>query len=162
MHPSEMATRYCRLRSSVAALRFEIEIRKVASIRLERRYAPSQPRVPAGTPEGGRWMGGTGSVQSGRVQLAGALPDLPNTESIRRLIGRFAHGNSGHDYQSIANSSSAERNDQVYRQWCRRCSQSGWKRRYSLAEMKLFYNSRGRQMSMDELSNDIADVLMAV
>ena len=43
---------------------------------LEQRYSPNQPRVPAGTPEGGQWTS-TGGSQSERTRtaLTGVLID---------------------------------------------------------------------------------------
>ena len=43
---------------------------------LERRYSPNQPRVPAGTPEGGQWTDAGGSQsERTRTALAGVLID---------------------------------------------------------------------------------------
>lgn len=53
-----------RVRSEILGLRVEISLRRF--VLLSRRYAPSQPRVPAGNPDGGRWTDGTGRVDDGR------------------------------------------------------------------------------------------------
>ena len=49
---------------------------------LERRYAPDQPRVPAGNPDGGQWT------------LGGNRPGgyLPNVETIAQLADFTKHG----------------------------------------------------------------------
>ncbi len=54
--------------------------RDIATLRLElallrfryKAYNPHQPRVPAGNPDGGQWMGG--GAGAGRIRLAGPLP----------------------------------------------------------------------------------------
>lgn len=53
-----------------------LELRLDALVReIERRYRPDQPRVPAGTPEGGRWTatGGSGRADHVRTALAARL-----------------------------------------------------------------------------------------
>ena len=66
-----------RLRTESAAVRLMTKTHE-----LERRYSPEQPRVPAGTPEGGQWTGGLGGndaatgrppVAGGRVTFSGYL-----------------------------------------------------------------------------------------
>lgn len=42
---------------------------------LERRYSPDQPRVPAGSPEGGQWTETGGAAGRSRTALAGTLID---------------------------------------------------------------------------------------
>jgi hypothetical protein len=58
-YDSHLRKRFLDLRSNIASLQ-----RQVAHIRarrsLERRHDPNQPRVPAGSPGGGRWSDGDG------------------------------------------------------------------------------------------------------
>ncbi|AVO44043.1 hypothetical protein C6569_02610 [Phreatobacter cathodiphilus] len=49
-----------RLWRAIADLRWDILVLKTA-LRLHRRYDPDQPRVPAGSPDGGQWTNGGGS-----------------------------------------------------------------------------------------------------
>lgn len=49
-----------RLWRAIADLRWDILVLKTA-LRLHRRYDPNQPRVPAGSPDGGQWTSGGGS-----------------------------------------------------------------------------------------------------
>lgn len=53
-----------RVGPEILGLRVEISLRRF--VLLARRYAPSQPRVPAGNPDGGRWTDGTGRGDDGR------------------------------------------------------------------------------------------------
>jgi len=65
-----------------------------------RKYAPDQPRVPAGQPDGGQWTGGSGrgaAVRQDRVRLAGEIPtdglpeippERPPTAQERNSIAR--------------------------------------------------------------------------
>ncbi len=52
---TDLHIKYLRARANVAALRFEMELKRAE---LERRYASDQPGAPAGTSEGGRWTSG--------------------------------------------------------------------------------------------------------
>jgi hypothetical protein len=49
-----------RLWRAIADLRWDLLVLK-AALRLHRRYDPDQPRVPAGSPDGGQWTSGDGS-----------------------------------------------------------------------------------------------------
>jgi hypothetical protein len=65
-----------RLRAHRAAENFENKLRLFA-LSLERRYSPSQPRVPAGSREGGRWTsGGGGSGTPGNQTALNVDPNL--------------------------------------------------------------------------------------
>jgi hypothetical protein len=57
------------LRRELASIRLDYELR-----RFQRKYSPNQPRVPAGSHEGGQWTsgGGRNGVSSGRTRLADA------------------------------------------------------------------------------------------
>src|SRR4051812_18441285 len=52
-----------QMRCDLAALNVELKLCKV--IHLLRKYSPGQPRVPAGSPDGGRWTSGRGGVGGG-------------------------------------------------------------------------------------------------
>ena len=66
---------------AAALLRWTVEMKLDAFImELERRYAPDQPRVPAGSPDGGQWTlgadstcGALGPRRAVHVALAGRL-----------------------------------------------------------------------------------------
>lgn len=57
-----------RLRSEILGLRVEISFARF--VLLHRKYAPSQPRIPAGRDGAGRWTDGTGWGDDGRVRVA--------------------------------------------------------------------------------------------
>jgi len=68
------------LRHDFAKLKLEYELR-----RFQRKYSPNQPRVPAGSPDGGRWASGGGhnSDSSGRTRLADAgNRAIPPTQAV--------------------------------------------------------------------------------
>jgi hypothetical protein len=52
-----------QMRCDLAALNVQLKLRKL--VYLLRKYSPSQPRLPAGSPEGGQWtrVGGGGGAQ---------------------------------------------------------------------------------------------------
>ena len=62
-----------RLKSELAALRAETRFRRF--LRALKAYDPNQPRVPAGSPEGGQWAGegGSGRVRTSRRQTSRGL-----------------------------------------------------------------------------------------
>ncbi len=62
-----------RLRSELAGLRVELALLRSGLV--ERKYSPDQPRVPAGTPEGGRWTDG----ENGAAAFDDALSGAPAT-----------------------------------------------------------------------------------
>ena len=70
LDPSDRAA-LSRARVNLAALRHELALMRWARIILYRSYDPNQPRVPAGSSEGGRWAGSDGGV--GRCLEAGAV-----------------------------------------------------------------------------------------
>lgn len=57
-----------RMEAAIAEGRFGMLLRA-----LERRYRPDQPRVPAGTPEGGQWTNSGSDAGRRQVALAGWL-----------------------------------------------------------------------------------------
>lgn len=63
-----LVAQLARLKAHRAAERFEAKLLRYI---LERRYSPDQPRVPGGSPEGGRWTsaGGGGSSSSSDVAI---------------------------------------------------------------------------------------------
>lgn len=63
-------TEHLRLRSDLAALRFQLALIRLEGT--ERKYRSDQPRVPAGSPEGGEWTGG----DTGFATSAGDAPLL--------------------------------------------------------------------------------------
>jgi HK97 family phage prohead protease len=74
----DLMMKLARLRAHRAAENFESKLRLFA-LSLERRYSPSQPRVPAGSREGGRWTSGGGG--SGTPGNQTALNVDPNAAS---------------------------------------------------------------------------------
>jgi HK97 family phage prohead protease len=78
-----------RLKAHRAAERFEAKLLRLA---LEQRYAPDQPRVPAGSPEGGRWTSGGGSGAAGSPSSNDvALNNLPGavSDAIDSIVTRI-------------------------------------------------------------------------
>ena len=60
------------LRSEVSALRFTLALCHAAQLaRLETKYSPDQPRVPAGRSDGGQWTDGDGGGGESRDLLVG-------------------------------------------------------------------------------------------
>ena len=51
-----------RLRSELAAIKAELALRQL--LRTAKAYNPNQPRVPAGSREGGQWTNGSGGTLS--------------------------------------------------------------------------------------------------
>jgi len=59
-------------RVAAQLLRWTVEMKLDAFIfALERRYAPDQPRVPAGSPDGGQWTIGSGSGSDTNIGRSG-------------------------------------------------------------------------------------------
>jgi hypothetical protein len=84
-----------QLQREFAAIKTELKLRRF--LRLIKAYNPSQPRVPAGDPNGGRWTSDGNSAGTGRIRLAGPLPsndppevpkERPKTAQERNRIGR--------------------------------------------------------------------------
>jgi hypothetical protein len=63
------------MEQAIAEARLNLAASRIKSALLETRYRPDQPRVPAGSPDGGQWTddGGTGNRVD--VALAGRLID---------------------------------------------------------------------------------------
>lgn len=59
-----------RLRCAIADLRWDILAFR-AALRLHRRYDPNQPRVPAGSAEGGQWTSGGGTSPREMIRRRG-------------------------------------------------------------------------------------------
>src|SRR5437764_417242 len=59
--PSAQIDELLRLKSELESLNAELKFRRLLHAR---RYSPDQPRVPAGSREGGQWTSGGGSVQT--------------------------------------------------------------------------------------------------
>lgn len=63
------------------ALRVRDEIALIRRDRLQRKYNPDQPRVPAGSPEGGQWGSGGGNGEAGDANALGiSLPSFAATD----------------------------------------------------------------------------------
>ena len=63
------------------ALRVRDEIALIRRDRLRRKYNPDQPRVPAGSPEGGQWGSGGGNGEAGDANALGiSLPSFAATD----------------------------------------------------------------------------------
>src|SRR5215213_5641516 len=70
-----------------ALSRAELEIRSLRLARALKRFNASQPRVPAGHPDGGQWTGGGGGGGTPRAELVTLRPRAP----ARRVIGGRAY-----------------------------------------------------------------------
>ncbi len=72
------------LRWLVADLKFDLTLRA-----LRRKYSPDQPRVPAGSREGGQWTdAGGGTQQDGRAERSNG-DDIPTGQGKVRLAGEI-------------------------------------------------------------------------
>src|SRR4051812_27270614 len=66
--------------------------------RIERKYNPSQPRVPAGQPEGGQWTSGTdpsagspsGDEPASKIQLASSEPPKLGRRALAAILFEMA------------------------------------------------------------------------
>src|SRR5947209_16455817 len=69
-----------QMRCDLAALNVQLKLCKLAY--LLRKYSPSQPRAPAGSPEGGQWTSGGagGGGEQGSQDGAGSEEDSGSTE----------------------------------------------------------------------------------
>jgi hypothetical protein len=67
--PYELKTKILRLRSNIAGDKFLLAVYEYQATQLERRYSPDQPRVPAGSSEGGQWTS-VGATAAARVRAA--------------------------------------------------------------------------------------------
>jgi hypothetical protein len=65
----------------------QLEIRSLRLARALKRFNASQPRVPAGHPDGGQWTGGGGGGGTPRADLVTLRPRAP----ARRVIGGRAY-----------------------------------------------------------------------
>src|SRR5215213_5513772 len=70
-----------------ALSRAELEIRSLRLARALKRFNASQPRVPAGHPDGGQWTDGGGGGGTPRAELVTLRPRAP----ARRVIGGRAY-----------------------------------------------------------------------
>ena len=70
-----------------ALSRAELEIRSMRLARAVKRFNASQPRVPAGHPDGGQWTDGGGGGGTPRAELVTLRPRAP----ARRVIGGRAY-----------------------------------------------------------------------
>jgi hypothetical protein len=78
-----------RLRHELAGMRFEIALEQ-----FRRKYSDSQPRVPAGQPGGGQWVGGDGGEggPGSKILLAGNLEKLDPDINIGQFISENCQG----------------------------------------------------------------------
>jgi len=79
-----------RLRCEIAALRFQSKLLG-AVFHLRRKYNPAQPRLPAGTPDGGQWAS-DGSSASIRASARDQLSKRPRSGEPRRLVAQYDIG----------------------------------------------------------------------
>jgi hypothetical protein len=79
----DLAVELKRLRSELAQLRFDLELRKLAAY--ARKYSPNQPRVPAGNPDGGQWMREGNTLDSS--SLAASAQQFAQLGEIGTLLG---------------------------------------------------------------------------
>jgi hypothetical protein len=70
-----LSMKLTRIKAHRAAERFETKLR-LLSHALERRYSPAQPRLPAGSSEGGRWTRGGGRNASSNQRLNDLVSDI--------------------------------------------------------------------------------------
>lgn len=83
-----------RLLRAIADLRWDLLVLKTA-LRLHRRYDPNQPRVPAGSAEGGHWTSGgrgsTGRLLAQAYSFGTLVAEIP-VPGERRCVYRFDFG----------------------------------------------------------------------
>jgi len=82
-----------RLRAEVLGLRVEASFLRF--VRLHRKYSPTQPRIPAGSPGCGQWTDGGGSIGDGRVRVAQNGPPRAPRSPTTSLTGRPLQGTPG-------------------------------------------------------------------
>jgi HK97 family phage prohead protease len=104
---TDLHIKYLRQRSTAAALRFELELKRAACRAPETRYSADQQREPAGTPEGGRWAGGGGGATSeGGAEVVADLSmtviRLAQTDVVMSDASPDAVNNIGDQYAHLA------------------------------------------------------------
>lgn len=52
----------------------QLEVRRLRLFRAFKRFNPTQPRVPAGSPDGGRWTSGGGGGDGSRIEFVSSRP----------------------------------------------------------------------------------------
>ena len=73
---SSITSGLARLKSEVAAANVIAKLKQLASA-YETRFDPNQPRVPAGSPQGGQWASGESEADSGdAANIAGELDTI--------------------------------------------------------------------------------------
>jgi hypothetical protein len=78
------------LRHDFAKLKLEYELD-----RFQRKYSPNQPRVPAGSPDGGQWTSGGGGAQLTDISAAKKLAPLVKAFgkwTARQFVSRYCRG----------------------------------------------------------------------
>ena len=95
---SAETTRVARDRYRLAALLFEARL--ALTHRLLTKYAEDQPRVPAGSPDGGQWAGAAGAGSA----LVDALGELVSKLPTLLLAGGFGPEDMGKTVQDFASS----------------------------------------------------------
>jgi hypothetical protein len=85
---SRVETSFRRLKWLVAARRVEISFLRVVALWRKAGFNPDQPRHPKGTPEGGRWSGGSGGQPGIGHNQGPPLEDAPEIPQRRPLTRR--------------------------------------------------------------------------
>ncbi len=91
-HPARVQARRILQTRNLEHLRWLVRDLKIdlAIRRLRLKYSPDQPRVPAGSSDGGQWTSGNGAQSSRRIRLAGEIPtnDTPEVPKDRPTSSR--------------------------------------------------------------------------
>ena len=83
-----------RLRTDLSSLRVELVFARAI---LELKYSPEQPRVPAGSSDGGQWSGGSSEGGGPDGSSSGLFMDAANRRTIfERVDLRQEEANGGH------------------------------------------------------------------
>ena len=94
----DMTSAILALRSDIAYLQVQVSALKLMRLLTKHNFDPGQPRVPAGSPDGGQWTDAGGGYMRvalnnrgpGRVEGGAEIPPLAMTESEGASVGRAA------------------------------------------------------------------------
>ena len=89
LDPSDRAA-LSRARVNLAAMRYELALILWARILLRASYDPNQPRVPAGSSEGGRWAGSDGGGGWPNVGNEQIVEKYPNQNEFHRVTSELS------------------------------------------------------------------------
>jgi hypothetical protein len=129
------------LRSALVSFQVDLAIVKLKRF-LARKYRADQPRVPAGSPDGGRWALGEGRP-SGRTRVG----DTPTIRVAAEITGFTKHGinraiewdracrHSRRGNEPTEGSAATERLDTIQGPQRYRRPRSRWRRDYDVAAM---------------------------